>query len=106
MRSLTCVSVVVCVASYARVQATVGVGTVLIWDFGVAYTRGGGVISPFLSWGGLQNRNEAKKAKRLHNLCLLWAGKVGQKQNGYLPRAFYMAAKLGGNKNGCTTPCS
>ena len=30
-------------ASYARVQATVGVGTVLIWDFGVAYTRGGGV---------------------------------------------------------------
>ena len=30
-------------ASYARVQATVGVGTVLIWDIGVAYTRGGGV---------------------------------------------------------------
>ena len=29
-------------ASYARVQATVGVGTVLIWDFGVAYTNGGG----------------------------------------------------------------
>ena len=29
-------------ASYARVQATVGVGTVLIWDFGIAYTRGGG----------------------------------------------------------------
>ena len=29
-------------ASYARVQATVGAGTVLIWDFGVAYTRGGG----------------------------------------------------------------
>ena len=29
-------------ASYACVQATVGVGTVLIWDFGVAYTRGGG----------------------------------------------------------------
>ena len=29
-------------ASYARVHATVGVGTVLIWDFGVAYTRGGG----------------------------------------------------------------
>ena len=28
-------------ASYARVQATVGVGTVLIWDFGVAYARGG-----------------------------------------------------------------
>ena len=31
-------------ASYARVQATVGVGTVLIWDIGVAYTRGGGTI--------------------------------------------------------------
>ena len=31
-------------ASYARVQATVGVGTVLIWDFGVAYTRGGGYL--------------------------------------------------------------
>ena len=45
MRSLACVSVVACVArSYARVQATVGVGTVLIWDFGVAYTRGGGRI--------------------------------------------------------------
>ena len=29
-------------ASYARVQATIGVGTVLIWYFGVAYTRGGG----------------------------------------------------------------
>ena len=29
-------------ASYARVQATVGVGTVLIRDFGVAYTREGG----------------------------------------------------------------
>ena len=28
--------------SYALVQATVGVGTVLIWDIGVAYTRGGG----------------------------------------------------------------
>ena len=26
--------------SYALVQATVGVGTVLIWDFGVAYPRG------------------------------------------------------------------
>ena len=29
-------------ASYARVQATVGVGTVLIWDFCVARTKGGG----------------------------------------------------------------
>ena len=28
-----------------RVQATVGVGTVLIWYFGVAYTRGGGVTT-------------------------------------------------------------
>ena len=27
---------------YGLVQATVGVGTVLIWDFGVAYRRGGG----------------------------------------------------------------
>ena len=27
--------------SYARDQAIVGVGTVFIWDFGVAYTRGG-----------------------------------------------------------------
>ena len=33
----------VCVGScMCRMQA-VGVGTVLIWDFGVAYTRGGGV---------------------------------------------------------------
>ena len=32
-------------ASYARVQATVGVGTVLIWYFGVAYTRWGGGYS-------------------------------------------------------------
>ena len=29
---------------YGRVQATVGVGTVLIWDFCVAYTRGGGYL--------------------------------------------------------------
>ena len=29
---------------YGLVQATVGVGTVLIWDFCVAYTRGGGVL--------------------------------------------------------------
>ena len=28
---------------YGLVQATVDVGTVLIWDFCVAYTRGGGV---------------------------------------------------------------
>ena len=33
-------------ASYARVQATVGVGTVLIWYFGIAYTRDGGTIVP------------------------------------------------------------
>ena len=32
-------------ARYARVQATVGVGTVLIWDFGVAYTKGGGYLT-------------------------------------------------------------
>ena len=30
---------------YGLVQATVGVGTVLIWDFCVAYTRGGGTQS-------------------------------------------------------------
>ena len=36
-----CVGSCMCRAQ-ARVQATVGVGTVLIWDFGVAYTRGGG----------------------------------------------------------------
>ena len=29
---------------YGLVQATVGVGTVLIWDFCVAYTRGGGYV--------------------------------------------------------------
>ena len=29
---------------YSLVQATVGVGTALIWDFCVAYTRGGGVL--------------------------------------------------------------
>ena len=42
------VSVVIYVsrASYARVQATVGVGTVLIRDFCVAYTRGGGYLYP------------------------------------------------------------
>ena len=42
------VSVVIYVsrASYARVQATVGVGTVLIRYFGIAYTRGGGVVFP------------------------------------------------------------
>ena len=34
---------------YGLVQATVGIGTVLIWDFCVAYTKGGGVhqnVSP------------------------------------------------------------
>ena len=39
-------------ASYAHVQATVGVGTVLIWDFGVAYTRGGGVKVVFQGTAG------------------------------------------------------
>ena len=29
---------------YGLVQGTVGVGTVLIWDFGVAYTKGGGTL--------------------------------------------------------------
>ena len=29
---------------YGLVQATVGIGTVLIWDFGVAFTRGGGYV--------------------------------------------------------------
>ena len=33
-----------CISS-ALVQATVRVGTVLIWDFGVAYTRGGGYMN-------------------------------------------------------------
>ena len=33
---------VVC-ASYGLVEATVGVGTVLIWDFAIAITREGGV---------------------------------------------------------------
>ena len=32
-------------ASYGLVQATVGVGTVLIWDFSVAITKGGGGTS-------------------------------------------------------------
>ena len=42
-RSLTCVLVVVCVARNLRLcPATVGVGTVLIWDFCVACTKGGG----------------------------------------------------------------
>ena len=40
--------------SYALVQATVGVGTVLIWDFGVAYTKGGGGIRK--SWCHLLDR--------------------------------------------------
>ena len=35
---------VLVVACVARVQATLGVGTVLIWDFGVAYTKGGGYV--------------------------------------------------------------
>ena len=44
--------VVVCVACKpALVQATVGVGTVLIWDLGVAYTRGGGYFARL--WTGL-----------------------------------------------------
>ena len=30
---------------YGLVQATVGVGTVLIWDFSVAFTKGGGVLA-------------------------------------------------------------
>ena len=42
-RSRVCQWLYVLLASYAHVQATVGVGTVLIWYFGVAYTRGGGV---------------------------------------------------------------
>ena len=42
-------------ASYGLVQATVGVGTVLIWYYCVAYTRGGGVrcrpgLSPCAGW--------------------------------------------------------
>ena len=37
--------------SYALVQATVGVGTVLIWDFGVAYTRGGGGVQAAYHYG-------------------------------------------------------
>ena len=37
-----CMCLYVSRASYAHVQATVGVGTVLIWYFGVAYTRGEG----------------------------------------------------------------
>ena len=42
-------------ASYGLVQATVGVGTVLIVYFGVAYTRGGGVMgkSGFHLGGGV-----------------------------------------------------
>ena len=40
MRARTCVLYLLRV-SYARVQATVGVGTVIIPYIGVAYTRGG-----------------------------------------------------------------
>ena len=40
MHSPTCVSVLL--ASHALLQATVGVGTVLIWYFCVAITKGGG----------------------------------------------------------------
>ena len=35
-------------ASHALVQATVGVGTVIIVYIGVAYTKGGGICSQFL----------------------------------------------------------
>ena len=37
-------------AGYGLVQATVGVGTVLIWDFSVAIPKGGGVpVFPTIS---------------------------------------------------------
>ena len=46
MCARTCVSAVVCVGgSHALVQATVGIGTVITVYIGVAYTRGGGVLS-------------------------------------------------------------
>ena len=46
-----CVGSYMCRArSYARVQATVGIGTVLIWDFGVAYTRGGVLTTNLPLW--------------------------------------------------------
>ena len=36
--------------SYGFVQATVGVGTVVIWDFCVAFTRGEGLLTPPFLW--------------------------------------------------------
>ena len=48
--------------SYALVQATVGVGTVLIWDFGVAYTRGGGDM--FCLW--VSSRHNTGQWQEVH----------------------------------------
>ena len=42
---------------YGLVQATVGIGTVLIWYFAVAYTKGGGGV------GTLQNYSFCKTQK-------------------------------------------
>ena len=50
-------------ASYARVQATVGVGTVLIWDFGVAYTRGGGYVETLVVDRGKCSKRTAWEAE-------------------------------------------
>ena len=45
--------------SYAVVQGTAGVGTILIWDFCIAYTRGGGGYDTNSNdSGGSQRRDE------------------------------------------------
>ena len=59
---------------YGLVQATVGVGTVLIWDFCVAYTRGGelGVEA------GKENFYKAPNAPKLIYTVILWCSFVVQ----------------------------
>ena len=42
-------------ASYGRVQATVRVGTVLIWYFRIAYKRGGGGVNTNFQHGSKAN---------------------------------------------------
>ena len=54
---------------YGLVQATVGVGTVLIWDFCVTYTRGGGGYNK-IEASGAQAFAGLKDATALHALAL------------------------------------
>ena len=56
-------------ASYGLVQATVGMGTVFIWDFCVAITMGGGGTLCFVS-APLHTRTITVEGKAEGGLCL------------------------------------